>query len=225
MSKTIAAFLAMLGCAGGQGTRPGDIGAAQHEASAARSETAAEAHARQYDPNARTPGWTSDRNPTEQHRAEALRLRALAAQHRSASAALRQAEARACVGISEADRDVSPFAHREDIESAEPLNETSIGSRTPVWRLRGTVVVFRAVPGLTVEWLQRIVDCHMARVAVLGPDAPGHGDCPLAVGDITARVSSTGNGFAVAIRSDSSEVAREVARRAAALTPRVSKGP
>ena len=54
----------------------------------------------------------------------------MAADHRAASQALRDAEGRACAGLSDADRDESPFHHRDDIASVETLSEGS-GSRGP----------------------------------------------------------------------------------------------
>jgi hypothetical protein len=81
----------------------------------------------------------------------------------------------------------------------------------------GAVVVFRAVPGLTAEWLQRIVDCHVARNNALGNDMPEMSYCPLVPKGITAKVSSTGDGFAVTIESQDPNTAKEVLRRAQGL--------
>lgn len=188
-------------------------GAAQHERAAAQEEQAAAEHEKQYRPDAikaacsgqgeRPAGvvcWASTSNPTQQHLREAERHRAPAAAHRAASGALRTAEASACAGVPPQDRDMSPFAHREDIVQAEPLL-TPGGSKSPP-RQVGVTVIFRAVPGLTSEWLQRLIDCHIARNAVLGHDAPQMAYCPLAVRGVTAHVSSEHGGYAVALRAD-----------------------
>jgi hypothetical protein len=129
-----------LGCAPRTpGANPSDMSATQHEAMARHEYGQAEAHSANYDPSA-----------------EARRR---AADHRAASQALRSAEASACAGLSERDRDESPFAHREDIASVTPLNEPDPGIAAgpgyesgPVRggreQLAGAIVTFRALPGM-----------------------------------------------------------------------------
>jgi len=60
---------------------------------------------------------------------------------------------------------MSPFDHPEDIISVTPSKQSaaSASKLMPVEHLTGAVVTFRAVPGMTAEWLQRVVDCHLAR--------------------------------------------------------------
>jgi hypothetical protein len=145
----------------------------------------------------------------------------LAAEHRAASQALRDAEARACVGLADADRDMSPFAHREDVASVQPLTvKSAVGKFGSSTRTMGAVVILRAVPGLTAQWLQRVVDCHVARNGALGHDAAEMPDCPLVPNGITANVTPTETGFAVAIQSDDPAVAQEVLRRTQGLVGR-----
>lgn len=215
------------------GTRPHDMGAAQHEAAAREHERAAEAHRGQYEPDARAPTshchgisvtapaicWTSIENPTAEHLRAAEKHRRRAAEHRAASQALRDAEARACTGIADGDRDASPFERVEDVISVEPLLEYAAPADADPSRqvTVGAIVTFRARPGLTAEWLQRVVDCHLARSAALNHIVPDMPDCPLVPKGVTARVASTGNGFAVAIRGDTDAVAREVLERARRL--------
>jgi hypothetical protein len=78
-------------------------------------------------------------------------------------------------------------------------------------------VIFRALPGMTAEWLQRLVDCHLARNAALGHDAPEMPFCPLVPKGVAATVTSTGSGFADAVRAGDTDVANDVLRRARAL--------
>jgi hypothetical protein len=202
------------------------MSAAGHEAAAQKEEKAAGEHAAQYDAGATTEHqkcakggvcWTSRSNPTDQHSKEAEKHHELASKHRGAATALAQAEAKHCAGIEEADRDMSPFAHREDIASAKPLEEEQPVGKGRVKKLKGAIVVFRAVPGLTAEWLQREVNCHQARAASVGFDMPEMSYCPLMVKDVKVTVSSVGDGFAVELRSDNEASAKEVEHRALAL--------
>jgi hypothetical protein len=113
---------------------------------------------------------------------------------------------------------MSPFYHREDITvvetvKREPGTYSGQGPTSP----NGARVAFRAVPGLTGEWLQRVVDCHLARNAVVGVADPAMSYCPLGVPHATASVVPTGKGFAVEITSDNADSVREIVKRAQAL--------
>ena len=236
-SQSSILLVALAACAT-PGARAHDMSAEHHEAAAAGHEAEAEAaqHAASNHPNARadrdhclgsgvgspiTEGvfcWSSQSNPTEERLREAERHRRMAEDHRAASQALRRAESEACVGLRDSDRDMSPFAHREDIASVVPLNERVTGARQSSERHTGVVVTFRALPGMTAEWLQRVINCHLARNAALGHDVPEMEYCPLVANDVTARVASTGAGFAVTIRTENEASLREVDRRAALLT-------
>jgi len=218
-----------LGCAADPGTRPHDMSAADHQAAGDQEMRAAEGHADQHDPAAtsstkecgRGVCWTSTKNPTAQHASDAKRHRELAAKHRAASSVLVDAEARSCAGISEEDRDTSPFYHREDIQSVSPLTtKTQSGKGGVISKEVGSTVVFRAVPGLTAEWLQREVDCHIARSAAGGHNMPEMDYCPLMVKAVKATVSSVGNGFAVDISGEDHATIAEIQKRAQALSVR-----
>lgn len=216
------------GCAAA-GTRPGDMSQSQHEAMARQEDSVASGHAGQYDPNAiaptehcargsaSNPCWTSVANPTDKHKSEADSHRSLASKHRAAAAALAQAEATACAGIDEDDRDASPFYHKEDIASVSPLDKDVAQGKQTAKQPGGAIVVFRAVPGLTQEWLQHEINCHQARAASVGYDMPEMGYCPLMLKGVKATVTSAGDGFAVKLESDDVETAKQILGRTQAL--------
>lgn len=228
---TITAAAAISGCVTSRGTSPHEMSAEEHQAAAVREGRLASRHRGQYDPDAwktrdckgmvrgeiSQPCWTSVMNPTASHLEEERRHVELARGHREASQALRDAELAACAGIPETDRDVSPFAHREDIEKVERVWERREPGRAEEPRQLGAAVYYRPVPGLTAEWLQRLVDCHLARNAALGHDRPEMAFCPLALRDVRAAVRSTGKGFAVTVTSTDPRLAREILHRASAL--------
>ena len=234
--------VAIAACTGTRGAEPHDMSVAQHEREADAHARSAESHEEQFDPNAGTRGcfraagrraerrvicWTSVRNPTSVHLAAAEAHRQHAAAHRAASAALREAETRACTGVAPDDRDMSPFEHAEDIASVRPLRSMRVipGRGYRGNRAVGAVVTFRAVEGMTVESLQRVIDCHLARNASLGHIVPELPNCPLVPRGVRARVSSADDGFAVAIRSRNARVAREILSRARRLVPPAANGP
>lgn len=202
--------------------KPQDASAIGHEEAARREEEASAAQLREADasaarklaqcrfekPSAATC-WDA-REQSREHVEMAERHRKAAADHRATSRALREAEARACAGVARDDRDMSPFARREEIVSAAQLRR----GEAP----EGAVVFFRALPGLSPTALQQIVDCHLARNAALGFAVPEMGYCPLVLRGVRAEVSSAPDGLAVRIRSDDPSVAQEIWRRAEALT-------
>jgi len=204
------------------------MSAAQHEQQARQETSAADRDAAKYDPGALAVAqgcgpydgvcWRSKRNPTARFRDMAEQHRRAAAEHRAASAVLRDIEATACTGIAAEDRDISPFERTDDVASAAPLTEeraTGVGrSRTVTV---GARVVFYPVPGLTPEKLQREVDCHLARAAVLGHELPEMPDCPLVPKGAQARVVVTEHGLTVEIRGEDSTAAADIIARAERL--------
>lgn len=231
-STTILAFgaFALGACASTPGAKPADMSMSEHQQAAATHEGEAAPHLASYDPNAKQAKevcgraksqgacWTSITNPTEAHKADAEKHRKMAADHRAAAETLRNAEAQACSGLADTDRDISPFDRREDITGVTPVTQSlPAGSKSPTAQVVGATVTFRAVPGLTAEWLQRIVDCHIARNNSLGNSMPEMSYCPLVPKGVSASVTSVGNGFAVTIQSKDPTSAQEVLRRAQAL--------
>lgn len=227
-------LLAACGANPTPGSNPHDMAAAQHEAEARAHENEAGQHQAQYDPNqmqsktkcnnaaARAgtvdPCWTSEVNPTASHLAEAEAHRKMAADHRAASNALRTAETSSCAGIPDGDRDNSPLvSHATDIESVEPLFAETGSSKDKTNRPTGARVTIRAVPGLTPQYLQRLVECHVARNASMGFAMPEMASCPLSVKGASGVVESTGGAFRIDIKSTDVESANEIARRAQSL--------
>lgn len=237
----------LLGCASTPGAHPHDMSTAGHETAARQNEHTADLHQALYDPTAKEneqrclPGgrdsldgacWNTVRNPTEAHQREAERYRRAAADHRAASAALRDAEAKACAGLAPDDRDASPFTHVEDIVNVRAIvldrGEPTVTHRTdPPEHLTassewtegavGAAIRFRAVPGLTAATLQKIIDCHIARNAALGHNVPEMPDCPLVPRGVQARVAETRSGLEVELRASDEDSAREVLVRAGRL--------
>ena len=126
--------------------------------------------------------------------------------------------ARACAGIPEEDRNKGPFFQSEAIASITPLIvEEYPRSNPPLQRMAGAIVTVRAGPGMTAEWLQRLVDCQLAHNAALAQSAPDLAGSPLIHRGTVATVRSTGSGFAIEIRSNEPKIATEILARAQRL--------
>lgn len=212
--KTFGYLLAVLGTVASGNARAATPGAKPHDMNTSQSAGRCLEE---------EPCRTSVSLPTKEGGREAERHRETAADHRAALA-LHDAEAKACGGIDDRDRDWGPFRRREDIEKLEPLwgtpwSRLSSSPGAASTTLVGAVMTLRAVPGLTAELLRRTIDCHLARNATLGHDVPKMAYCPLAPKGVTVLVSSAGSRFRVEIRAPDAETAREVWRRARALAP------
>ncbi|MEO8179771.1 MAG: hypothetical protein ABI895_13130, partial [Deltaproteobacteria bacterium] len=164
--------------------------------------------------------WRDVVNPTKEHEELAEKHRKLAGQHRAASQSLVTAEGWACAGLDDDDRDMSPFAHAADIRSVSRVQEEVVSEGGPSpGPYTGATIVLQAVPGLSAPWLQRIVDCHLARNAAMGhPTAESEmPNCPLAVNGAHAVVREVNTGFAVDVISSESGAATEIWARAQRL--------
>jgi hypothetical protein len=102
----------------------------------------------------------------------------------------------------------APFNNPSNITSVYPYKVKETNLRRWSERLQGAIVNVPAEPGLTREWLQRVVSDSAAA------STPG---CPMAVPGATARVSSTGGGFAITVQSPNKDSAKEILRRAQTL--------
>jgi hypothetical protein len=123
-------------------------------------------------------------------------------------------ESVACAEVPDLDRDQGPFARRDRIERVEELRERTFPMAPP--QLVGAAVYVRATPGVTEQWLGRVVECHLAHRAAQGGLASDAATSPFAE-DARVSVSSTSTSFRVAITSPDIEVARSVAAKAERL--------
>lgn len=201
------------------GAKPTDMSANDHARAAAEHDRTADvtptgtetcSSGRVVDASLSGACWTRAADQAEAHRR-------MAADHRAASAALRDSEAKACAGVGPNDRDESPFGHPDDLVGVEPLVSTTSSSKGSTAHTDGATITIRAVPGLTAEYLQRVVSCHLARNASMGFAMDEMSFCPLAVKGASAIVSSGSGSFRVDIRGDGDAATKEILRRANAL--------
>jgi hypothetical protein len=125
----------------------------------------------------------------------------------------------ACVGVPEIEASGSPLVNPTDVRAVQEIKPDAPVSETETVVPRGGArILLRAQPGMTAEWLQRIADCHMAKVAVTSPLALTAS--PLDVKGAVVSVQSTGNAFAVDITSPDVKVSKEILTRSLAMAPR-----
>jgi hypothetical protein len=131
---------------------------------------------------------------------------ALAQAHLDAASRLRAEEANACAGVPDADRVNGPFAQAGRVSDVEVVRDRGPFPKGPQQAV-GVAVTLRAEPGLTEQWLGRVVECNRAYLAVVGSSSR---TSPLSVPDTRVSVSSTYGGFRVTVTSKDAELAKSV---------------
>jgi hypothetical protein len=134
---------------------------------------------------------------------------ALAQEHLEAAQRLRSEERAACDGVPDADRLGGPFAQAQRVTNVDVVRDRVLLPKGPLQPV-GVAVYLKAEPGMTQQWLGRIVACHVAHVAAMGQAERAS---PLSVRNTQVSVSSTSVGFRVTVTSKDSGTARSVISR------------
>jgi hypothetical protein len=129
----------------------------------------------------------------------------LAKEHLDAANQLRYDEQVACDGVPDSDRGAGPFSPA-NVTDVAVVKDRGVFPKAPPVPV-GVTVFLRAQPGLTAQWLGRIVECHRAHIAVAGgTDRPS----PLAIQDAAVSVGTTFDGFRVTVTSKNTDVAHAI---------------
>src|SRR5450432_760543 len=123
----------------------------------------------------------------------------------------------ACALIPEAEQNVCPLQRTVVLGTREL--KAPIDTHGYVFAPVGAVVYMVAAPGLTQEWLGHLVECYEAKTAMAGNALQARESCPLAEPGSSYSVSSTGDGFAVSIRSSDHDAARRIIEVSERLAP------
>jgi hypothetical protein len=127
------------------------------------------------------PCWNPVEEYAQRQRLAAERLHHRAQNERHAAARLVEAEREACRGISPAEIEHSPFAHRREIAEVIPHRERG--------KVRGVRIVFKPVVGLSPAWMEQAIACHRARFERLGEPPTYLADDPTLVSGAVTTVS------------------------------------
>jgi hypothetical protein len=122
-----------------------------------------------------------------------------------------------CALIPEAEQNVCPLQHTAVLATREL--KAPIDAKGYVFAPTGAVVYMVAAPGLTQEWLGHLVECYQAKVAMAGNALQARESCPLAEPEASYSVSSTGDGFAVSVRSPDDDAAKRIIEASERLAP------
>jgi len=223
-------LLGLAGCALCATACAPTLGAAQHDAAAVRAEGKARQHETHYLPGQREyfedcpmasplhaiPCWSRERNPGDAELRLADQDRQAAAAHRKASLALRAAEARACSGLADKDRDRSPLSRADEVARVLLVRDPWTETQPP--REVAALIFFQPLRDANATWLQQVVDCHLARNAALGPGAAPAGD-PLGVEGVQVHAGGPPEALYLFLDARTPAGMSEVATRSRRLGP------
>jgi hypothetical protein len=122
-----------------------------------------------------------------------------------------------CALIPEAEQNVCPLQHTAVLGAREL--KAPIDSKGYVFAPAGAVVYMVAAPGLTREWLGHLVECYQAKTAMAGNALQARESCPLAEPGSSYSISSTGDGFAISLRSSDPDAAKRIIEASERLAP------
>lgn len=177
------------------GSRPGDMSASAHEQRAADAERIAAS---------RGPGKDAE---------ETRFLRKTADDHRRAARALRDAETRACTDLGADESALESPVSRSRVIAVEPLYDADSGPGVPP-ALRGSVLRLKPMQDETVDRVKALIDCTIARHAVLGTDQVEARESPFAIAGVTSAVHGAGGEIVVELRTSDPLTAETLLARA-----------
>ncbi len=125
----------------------------------------------------------------------------------------REVRPAACAGLGEAEVESSPFDRVDDIVDVHLVEAATPGGT----QVHGARIRFHETSGMTVDGLQRWIDCHLTRDVARGGHFPDTEECPLALPGARAVVTAVPHGLLVEILSDDPWAGEEIGRRALAL--------
>jgi hypothetical protein len=129
----------------------------------------------------------------------------------ASAAQAREIEASACSDVPAADRDLGPLGHRDRISGVEVLQDRPYPKQ--MLQPAGVAIYVRATPGMTEQWLSRVLECHMAHEATAMASTSDRHD-PFLVEDARVALSPTSDGFRITITTKDVGAAREIIDRA-----------
>jgi hypothetical protein len=121
-------------------------------------------------------------------------------------AQLAKVSAAHCIGLFPQAIERSPFAQREAIQEIVPHR---FGTS-----LVGVHIVFKPIPGLTVSWMRRAIECHQARWETLGRPAGYLSGDPTLVEGAAVTVSESDHRVVVLVETQTETGTQLVLRRA-----------
>jgi len=162
------------------------------------------------------PCWDVAEENAQHQRYLAAREERIARTERRDATSMVETELAACRGLSEREREHSPFSHRKEIAAVIPHRDSGV--------LRGVRIVFKPVPGLTEVWMRQAIACHRARFERMGEPAGYLPEDPTLVAGTATTVDMRSGHLEVVIATDDGRSARVALDRARDLVGQRTAG-
>ncbi len=120
-----------------------------------------------------------------------------------------------CAGVADAEAQNPSFLASSSVNGVRPFMGERHYIKFTEPELRGADIDIRSTPGMTRQWLTRVLRCHVARRSVQGPQ-DGVAD-PFVVGTPDLLVLETDTGFVVRVAGRDRADGVEILRRAKML--------
>jgi hypothetical protein len=122
-----------------------------------------------------------------------------------------------CSGIPEKEWQRPIFFQASDIEGIRPFMGERRYIKFTLPELRGADIFVRAGPGITKQWVARVIRCHVAWHDVYGPASQESFEDPLVVGRPDLSFMDNEIGFVIRIAGHDKAEGEEILRRAQML--------
>jgi hypothetical protein len=128
-----------------------------------------------------------------------------------------------CAGVPAKEREMGLLAFRDGIVSVAPLREESFVGKSKISHTEGAIIGLRAAPGISVPWLERVNSCHVALVESGRLVGYGAALDPFVIPGTTVGAVAVYAGYALYVRGNNYDMAREIIQRSNALLPAPSR--
>ncbi len=123
----------------------------------------------------------------------------------------------ACVGVPAKEREMGLLAYRDGIVNVTPLQEDTFAGKIKATRTEGAVIALRAMPGISVPWLEKINLCHVALVGSGRLPENEMAMDPFAIPGTKLGATEIYAGYELSVRGVNHDMSQEILRRSTAL--------
>ena len=130
-----------------------------------------------------------------------------------------------CAGVPAKERDMGLLAYRDAMVSVAPLRRDIFVGKVETTRTEGAIIGMRAMPGISVPWLERVDSCHVALVGSGRLAGDEQVVDPFTLPGATVGATEVYAGFVVSVKGASYNEAQEILRQSQALLSEPSPSP
>jgi hypothetical protein len=124
-----------------------------------------------------------------------------------------------CAGVPDAERDHPSMLQPPELEGVRKSMGERHMIKYSVTELRGAELLVRPSPGISRQWIARVIQCHVAYRDLPGARVPETLSDPLLVDEATVSFGETDTSFVIRIQGETMAEGEEILARAQRLVP------